>query len=220
MATQGTDKVFGGTPYKRYPDPASPGTPNAYGLSPWSAFKARLSYFRDGVISPAETLTDNNITSILFTTDIPVIVLPICNDANFRTVMITQANNALTTALVSSTPGVSGGIAAIPVQGKVLSGYSGSGLDVPVMGFPVDFYIQSSGSEGSVTSADLMVVANGPVINGPVGPLDPNYGSSIAPFPILLFSQDYTEAMRAAGNQILDSNGSLAQIVGLWGIFY
>ena len=32
MATQGTEKVLGGTPYKRYPDPTSPGTPNAYGL--------------------------------------------------------------------------------------------------------------------------------------------------------------------------------------------
>ena len=217
MATQGTEKVLGGTPYKRYPDPASPGTPNAYGLSPWSAFKARLSLFRDGVISSADDIGDDkDIRSILFTTDIPVIVLPICNDANNRTVNITQANNTLTSEIVYQTPG-GGGTATIPVQGKVLSGYSGNGLTVPVMGFPVDFFPQTAGSQGPVTSLDLMVVANGPVINGPVGPLDPNFYNSNAPVPILLFVQDYTESMRAAGNQILDSNGYLAQIVGLWG---
>ena len=220
MAKDGTEKVFGGTPYARQTDPKVVGTPNAFGLSPWSAFKARIAEiargrFGEEVVSSTR-ISSSGVTAILFTTDIPVIVLPICTDDAAATTYITPAINALASVAAVTTVGGTDP-ASTPVRGKPVSGYTGAASNVPVTGFPAEFLVQAGGIEGVLSYADLMVVANSPVINGPVGPLDITESSAAAPVPILLLNTQYTEAIRANGNLLVVS-GLLYQVVGVWAL--
>jgi len=217
MAADGTEKVLGGTAYRRYPDPVINGTPNAYGLSPWSAFKARIASVDSGTVISNIRIEGAVVAAILFTTDIPVIVLPICTTETTATTYISSAINTLSSVAAVTTVGGAVPVST-PLQGKPVSGYAGAALDVFVTGFPVEFLVKGAGFEGALSYADLMVVANGPVINGPVGPLDLVAASARAPVPILLDTTNYTPAMRAGGNQFSDNLGNLYQIVGIWAL--
>ena len=221
MSTSGTEKVLGGTTYKRYPDPASPGTPNAYGLYPWSVFKAPICNFTaPDTITPVPDL--NNVSYVdllLFTSDIPAILELRATDTNTNLQFSAGAANTLGVNFLNTAPGGVGIFATIPVQGKVLSGYT-AGEGIFCTGFPAQGNVVPPGTEGAATYTEVFCIANSPVIASPVSSLLVAYNQSAAngfsPVPIIIAYDEYTAAIRDAGNLITLSDGSLYQVVGLW----
>ena len=171
MATQGTEKVLGGTPYKRYPDPASPGTANAYGLYPWSVFSAVICSYDAGTLSPYEGL--NNVYSVhllLFTSDIPAMLEFRATDLGTTLQFSSACVNTLSVPFLFTTPAGST-TPTIPVQGKVISGYAGAAVDVYCSGFPAAGNVVAPGESGAATYTELICTANAAVIAAPVGAL-------------------------------------------------
>ena len=220
MATQGTEKVLGGTPYKRYPDPTSPGTPNAYGLYQWSAFDALLTqgFSVDGIALPAANIGEGtDVPVLVFTSDIPAISRSLVTDSSAQLQYSRIAPNTLACPFVSATSGgpVGAGV-TIAQYGQVLSGYTGGAYyEVYVTGFPLLITITTPATSNVQSTVFLQVIANSPVINGVVGPLLGN--SPSAPAPIILPAGGYTQAIKDNGN-IYQFNATAPQyqVVGLW----
>ena len=221
MATQGTEKILGGTTYKRYPDPASPGTANAQGLYPWSVFKAPICNF-NGTDTITPTIDLNNVSYVdllLFTSDIPAILELRATDTNTNLQFSAGAANTLGVNFLTTAPG-GGTFATIPVQGKVLSGYT-AGAGIFCTGFPAQGNVVPPGTEGVATYTEVFCIANSPVIASPVSSLSLAYKQSTAngfsPVPVIIAYDEYTAAIRDAGNIIsLTPDGELYQVVGLW----
>jgi hypothetical protein len=219
--SQGTEKILGGTAYKRYPDPASPGTANAQGLYPWSAFTATVCNFTTpDTITP--TIDLNNVSYVdllLFTSDIPAILELRATDTNTNLQFSAGAANTLGVDFLTTAPG-GGTLATIPIQGKVLSGYTAD-TGIFCTGFPAQGNVVPPGTEGAATYTEVFCIANSPVIASPVSALSLAYkqstSSGFSPVPIIIAYDEYTAAIRDAGNIIsLTSDGSLYQVVGLW----
>jgi hypothetical protein len=222
MATQGTQKVLGGTPYKRYPDPNVTGTPNQFGLYPWSAFDANLSLFNAGQIEPVPSIPVTSVVDLLlFTSDIPAILKVQTEAAGFQYVWYVFNNT--TSYIARTTPG---GATFVEIDyGQVASGYVGLNKDIYCSGFPAIFEVKAPGEASTGGTPIIQCIANGAVINAPVGPASPIflgvgpgvYGTPLAPLPIILLESDYTQAIRDAGNLIKDPvNSNLYQVVGLF----
>jgi hypothetical protein len=222
MATQGTTKVLGGTTYKRYPDPASPGTANSLGLYPWSVFKAPICAW-NGVDSPTlvpDLSNYDGVHLLLFISDIPALLELRATDtaAKLQFSAPGTANTLsvpfLFTTLGGTTP------STISTQGKVISGYTGAFAEVYCTGFPASGEVSAPGAEGVASYTEVICIANGPVISSPVSSLYIEYKQSSAdgfsPVPIIIGFLEYTAAIRDAGNLITLSDGSLYQVVGLW----
>ena len=224
MATQGTEKVLGGTPYKRYPDPASPGTPNAYGLYPWSVFKAPICSWNgtDEPIPQGDLHLENGVELLLFTSDVPSVLELRATDVGASLQFSAGGVNTLSVPFLFTT---SGGTtpATIPTQGKVIAGYTGGLADVYCTGFPAAGNVIAPGAEGAggvATYTDVICVANGPVISSPVSSLSFAFkqagNNAFAPVPVIINAYTYTAAVRDAGNLITAPDGSLYAVVGLW----
>jgi hypothetical protein len=225
VATQGTTKILGGTAYKRYPDPASPGTANAQGLYPWSVFKAPLcDYAEPGAKpNPYEGL-NAPVYLLLFTSDVPAILQVRTTDTGVLTGTSLQASstaaNTLSYPQLFTTPGGATS-ATITNQGQVLAGYTGPSADVFCTGFPAQGEsLVPGGGGGAATYTEVICLSNSSVIASPGSSLslafDQAASSAFAPVPVMILYGSYTEAIRDAGNIIKASDGSLYQVVGLW----
>jgi len=221
MATQGTEKILGGTPYKRYPDPASPGTANSYGLYPWSVFKATICSWNgtDEPVPQVNLQLESGISLLLFTSDVPALLELRATDKDTNLQFSAGAVNGLSvpflyTTLGGTTP------ATISTQGKVIAGYTGGLADVYCTGFPAYGKVAAPGVEGVATYTDVICVANAPVIASPVSSLSLDFkqqgNNAFAPVPVIIGAQTYTAAVRDAGNLITAPDGSLFAVVGLW----
>jgi hypothetical protein len=223
MAVKGTQKVLGGTTYKRYPDPNVSNLPNQFGLYPWSSFRARLGQFDgDGVIRPSGF--DDVISSIglLFLSDAPAVIRagydaggPFYYSDGVATLscdLVTQPGGATTVVL--------------DAFGQPAVGYAGAAKDVYCIGFPVFWYFDA------VVESDYALfveaTANGPVISSPLSGNEARHkrfpvtetGTGLT--PIILKSDDYTAAIKANNNVIVcaDFHGLYSSVsyvvVGLW----
>ena len=221
MATQGTQKVLGGTTYKRYPDPASPGTANASGLYPWSVFKAPICEFTapDTLIQLSGLSAVAYVDLLLFTSDIPAILELRATNTTTKLQFSAEAANTLGVNFLSTAPG-GGTFATIPVQGKVLSGYT-LVTGIFCTGFPArGTAVSPGGGEAAQAYEEVFCIANSPIIASPVSSLLLAYNqpaaNAFSPVPIIIGFIEYTAAIRDAGNLITLSDGSLYQVVGLW----
>ena len=222
MAADGTEKVLGGTRYKRYPDPVVKGTPNGYGLYPWSVFSAVICAWNDTdePIPQADLQLEDGVELLLFISDIPALLeLRATDTAAKLQFSAPGTSNTLSvpflfTTLGGTTP------ATISTQGKVISGYTGAFAEVYCTGFPALGEVSAPGAEGVASYTEVICIANGAVISSPVSSLYVEYKQSSAngfsPVPIIIGFIEYTAAIRDAGNLITLSDGSLYQVVGLW----
>ena len=230
MSTYGTEKVLGGTTYKRYPDPNVSNLPNQFGLYPWSSFRARLAQFDgNGVIQPS-VIADVASNGLLFLSDAPAIVR-----AGYDVGGPFYYSDG--TAVLSFLPGVQGlvtqpgGTTNVELNtfGEVAKGYTGAASDVYCIGFPVFLYYDPPTDPPPDEYALFVeVTANSPVINSPIsGNSDsrkrfPVSKTGTGVTPIILKSTDYTEAIKANNNVITcdDPIGAFASVsyvvVGLW----
>ena len=243
MATtySGTQRVFGGTRYRRFSDPLPSGGPSSYGLYPWSTFKARLGSTASGSFVSANNtaIPDGYIVNLLiFSSDIPAVASGRVTDTTTNLQYFNDVENRVSvpyfvTVAGGATPAVApAGTAGL--LGSVVTGYAGVSAvatSVPCSGFPARFTAlpagTAPGSNANIT--DLIVHANGAVISSPVsqnivGTADA--GSTLQPIPVILLNSDYTNAIRFSGstsataqygdNVILTAAGLLWQVVGLY----
>jgi len=222
MPTEGTEKVLGGTRYKRYPDPVVKNTANAYGLYPWSVFKAPICAWNgtDEPVLQVNLELESIIYLLLFTSDIPCFLELRATDEGTNLQFSAGAVNGLSvpflyTTLGGTTP------ATISTQGAVIAGYTGGLADVYCTGFPAYGKVIAP-MIGVATYTDVICVANGPVIASPVSSLSFDFkqegNNAFAPVPVIIESQSYTAAVRAADNLITAPDGSLFAVVGLWSV--
>jgi len=223
VATQGTKKVWGGTPYRRYSNPPVVGIGNSLGLYPWSVFKAAVCDWNGDTapVAQADLSSLGLIYLLLFTSDVPALLELRATDTGTNLqfsagfVNDLSVGGRLVTTAGGSTP------ATIPTQGKVLAGYTGGAADVYCTGFPATGSVVAPGVSGTSTYTEAICVANGPVIASPVSSLslayDQGKAATFAPVPILIPFVQYTAAVRDAGNLITAPNGALYKVVGLWG---
>ena len=224
---QGTQKVLGGTPAKRYPDPLVTNTPNAYGLYPWSAFRAPLVIITgEGQIEVVDGIEPSYIDLLLFTSDLPAICWLVAETSNSPPVVQFfnyVENNTVCQFLVAQPVG-SSGLATVANIGQVLQGYVGNlyGEYVFCTGFnarvqnPVTTPYGSG--EGVVSKYYVTCIANAATISSPISysqPFQPQ-GTLSAPEPVIVRADAYTQAMKDAGNIFVDSSGGVCLIVGLW----
>ena len=223
MAVKGTEKVLGGTRATRYPDPPVKGTPNGYGLYPWSAFRASLSNINaisQEMDFPNTAALDTpasikGVEFLLFTSDIPAILTAVSYDTvNYVSYPSSAYNSIASLYILSATKGGSTGVTGAQ-YGKVLSGYAGAGNTVFCTGFAANGAFHGPNGEQSDQYV-LECISNGPVISAPVGPITIYKGTTLAPIPVILTSADYKQAMYDAGNIYTAPSGRLFQIVGLY----
>jgi len=233
----GTQRVFGGTRYRRFSDPLPSGGPSSYGLYPWSTFKARLGSIATGEFVSANNtaIPDGYIVSLLiFSSDIPAVASGRVTDTATSLQYSNDVENRVSVPFLVT---VAGGatVAAADFLGKVVTGFagvSGAATSVPCSGFPARFTAvpPQGATTGDADITDLIVHANSPTICAPVsqnivGTADA--GSTLQPIPVILLNSDYTNAIRFSGstaataqygdNVILTSTGGkLWQVVGLY----
>jgi len=220
MAKNGTEKVFGGTAYKRDTDPKVVGTPNQFGLYPWSAFRAGLGFLdknsKEVTYEGAGSLDDLTVEVLLFTSDIPAISTGVSYKTSTGVSYPSPAENRFISAYILS-PTSGGAIGVTGLQyGKVLSGYAGVAQSVYCTGF-VNLVTYRAPNGETSTDYSFECLSNGPVISAPVGSNSIINGNTLAPVPLLLNATDYTQAMYDAGNLYTNpTNGYKFQIVGLY----
>jgi hypothetical protein len=223
MPTEGTEKVLGGTRYRRYPDPVVKGTPNGYGLYSWSAFNAYCAEVND-VTGVVEASAEPNTLLLLFLSDIPALLRAAAFDGS--SLLYTVAMNTLTSGLKTTMGGSTD--VTLDAFGQVASGYTGAAAQVFCTGFPVvtcSWPVREAASQYSIE-----VTANSPVVCSPVGgPTTDAFGEPLCGFsgtplgkgvsPIILRDSDYTEAIKANDNIIVSTDGTdnvAYVVVGLW----
>ena len=221
MATQGTQKVWGGTPYRRYSSPAVIGIGNSLGLYPWSVFKAPICAWNgvDEPIPQADLSNEIGIFLLLFTTDVPALLELRATDTGTNLQFSAGAVNELSVPFLFTTAGGSTP-ATISTQGKVIAGYTGGLAEVYCTGFPAFGNVVAPGVSGVSTYTEVICIANGPVIASPVSSLSLDFkqegNNAFAPVPVIINAYTYTAAVRDAGNLIKAPDGSLYKVVGLW----
>jgi hypothetical protein len=209
MARQGTNKVFGGTPAKRYTDPSQSNLPNEYGLYPWSSFVATVVEVVDGAVVPY-TDSASSLQALLFTSDIPAKIVYYGSNIGGPP-QYGPGYNELS-AFVSKTKGVFAG-ATITAFGEVVKGYAGAAYDVYVSGFP----IAAQTAVGEFYFIDC--TANSPNICSPIGNSrvgELNFGTPVGKgsTPILIKYDQYTQAIKD-NNNIIEQAGYSYIVVGL-----
>ena len=221
MAKQGTQKVLGGTTYKRYPDPNVTGTPNQFGLYPWSAFRAALgfvdvdgsiTYYQDGLLDRSDS---SACEFLFFVSDIPAVATAVSYDTLKRVAYPSTIENKFSsTSILAPTSGGAAGVTGLK-YGKVLSGYAGASKQVFCTGFSAvaSFY---GPNEAVSNQYAVECLCNSPVVCSPVGSNSISKGNVLSPISLILNDTDYTQAMYDAGNLFTDSSGYLFQIVGLF----
>ena len=227
MATYGTQKVLGGTRFRRYFDPKIKNTANEFGLYQWSTFRAYYAV-RDavtGVVSAAARPETTTMLSLLFLADFPALVrvgLHLYPGAPANVpVQYGLVQNTLRSGL-KDTP--TGSPVVIDAFGQVAAGYT-QGNSVHCTGFPV--YADWPDSDDITSQWLIEATANSPVICSPIGgsPLTPLYfgfagtpvGKGVS--PIILQDTAYTEAIKKNDNVIVSTNGTedvAYVVVGLW----
>ncbi len=223
MSTQGTKKVWGGTPYRRYSNPPVVGIGNSLGLYPWSVFKAPICRWNgtDAPTTVEDLHLEPAVELLLFTSDIPAFLELRATDTGTNLQYSAGCVNTLSvpflfTILGGTTP------ATITAQGKVISGYTGEFAEVYCTGFPASCLVLAPGAEGRATYTEAICIANGPVIASPVSSLLLDYGQEAEAFgavPVIINAYTYTAAVRDAGNLITaTNNGRLYKVVGLWSL--
>lgn len=219
-----SQKILAGTPYKRYPDPNVKGTPNQFGLYPWSTFRAKLMLIdNNGYVAPA--LSGQCSEALLFTSDLPAIVTAWYFTSGFSpTLILANIENSLTSNILSASSGGSPGV-TVSAFGEVAKGYAGASHNVECSGFTV----AKTFSSIPLKDTHLDCIANASVICSPLGRNNYSTGSSITAAdkrgtnPIILRASDYTQAIYDNGNIISEVfpfgpsgyNGSWI-VVGLW----
>jgi hypothetical protein len=220
MATYGTQKVFGGTQHKRYPDPRIKGTANEFGLYQWSAFRASMGNVNtsNGEMDYANTnALDNPLELLLFVADVPAILTGVGFDATTNLSTLAPFTNKRSSNYILSA--TSGGSAPVgPANyGTVLFGYAGPTNTVFCSGFSANGeFLPVGGTQGTVTRYTLECLCNSAVINAPIASLKPNSADVFAPNAVLLKSSDYTQAILDAGNVYTSPTNKVSQIVGLY----
>ena len=216
MATQGTEKVLGGTPYKRYPDPSVKNTANEFGLYPWSVFRAlfvQRAPVTNLIVSADPTPGAPRSYCLLFLSDFPALARTAAlYNATYYTYY--DCRSFLTSGLTTEPGG--GALVTVPAYGQVAAGYTGDTGQVYCTGFSV------KASYGNITVPPseyfIEVTANSPVINTPIG--DAKWtpvGKGVT--PVILKATDYTAAIKAADNIIVSTDGAndvAYVVVGLW----
>ena len=222
MATYGTQKVLGGTRYKRYFDPKVKNTANEFGLYQWSTFRAYYAQREDvtGVVVP--WYQPNSLT-LLFLSDFPALARVGLHLIPGTGVSVTYGlvENTLATGL-KATP--SGSYITLESYGQVATGYT-NGNNVACTGFPVQ--ADHPESDDNTAQRFIEVSANSAVICSPIGGI-PNSGIKFAfsgspvgkgVSPIILRDLDYTDAIKQNDNVIVSNDGfeDVAYVVvGLW----
>jgi hypothetical protein len=225
--------VLGGTSYPRYADPLVTGKSNADGLYPWSCFRARFANYAGSEVTPTVTFNPgsgglNQVNLLLFTSDIPAsgYIATAATGLSVRPVApAAKVGVAGTPAFFKATPG---GTDVTVAAGQVGVGYVYNALattdankNIYVAGFPA-----VAASNESV-SAELWLWANSPNICSPVS--FQNWDSVLTAtaatsgaLPIILQYADYTQAIRDAGNIIVNTTGGAIgatfQVVGLYSV--
>jgi len=219
---QGTTKILGGTPYKRYPDPNVKNTANEYGLYPWSTFRAYYAE-RDAETGVVSATTGPERFTLLFLSDFPALARVGLYVAGVSGAGVTYGlvQNTLDSGLQTSP---SGSLGTLDAFGQVAAGYS-RGNDVYCTAFPVVADLPET--KEPLAQYFIEVSANSPVICSPIG------GNLTGPFafgftgtpvgkgvsPIILRDIDYTDAIKANDNVIVStySGEDVAYVVvGLW----
>ena len=230
MATQGTEKVLGGTTYKRYPDPNVSNLPNEYGLYPWSSFRARLAQFDGSGVIQISLITDVSSSLLLFLSDAPSMTRA-GYDAG-GPYYYSDGDAALSCGLAApfgcglvTQPG-GATLAQLDAFGKPAVGYTGAANDVYCVGFPALFYFYQPIESDYALFVEA--TANGPVVSSPLSgnargnKRFPVTKTGTGLTPIILRSTDYTDAIKANNNIIVcdDLYGTYASVsyvvVGLW----
>ena len=224
MPTEGTEKVLGGTPAKRYPDPVVKNTANPNGLYPWSAFRAPLATVVDDGIEVPFNLEQIRIDLLLFTSDLPAIcwlVAEADQDSSTRVQFFNYVENNTECQFLYADPTATS-LATVANIGQVLRGYVNNYLNIVYCtGFnarvPFPVTVPYGSTEGQKTRYYVACVANGATVNGPIAYSQRfPQGTLSAPEPVILYAPHYTQAMKDAGNIFVDRFGNVCLIVGLW----
>jgi hypothetical protein len=218
MATDGTEKVLGGTRYQRYPDPNVSNLPNAYGLYPWSMLYARLSYIDgSGVVQPINGILNSaavTVSMLLFVSDIPVIGQLKCYHTGATNApYLNDITNEVSAPFLVTTQG---GATVVTVDiGKVAQGYTGPSRAVRCTGFPTAGSLRVAGLGTQTTDeVSAFVWANNAVMSAPVSQMKDG-GSTLVPQPIILFAEQYGPDFLTDDNIFTDTAGKKWLIGGL-----
>jgi hypothetical protein len=211
-------KILGGKPYKRYPDPNVSNLPNQFGLYAWSVLYAHLSYIDDaGAVQNVNGITNLSATTaqlLLFMSDIPVLGQMKCYHTGATNApYFNDVNNELSTPFLVTT---TGGATAVTVDiGEVAVGYTGPSRAVFCTGFPASSRIRVAGLPAQTTDEIAVLSwANGATLNGPVSQ-NKDEGSTIVPQPIILWTEQYAASIPANDNIFTDTAGKIWLVVGL-----
>ena len=189
--------------------------------------------------SGGSELNQQQVNLLLFTTDLPIIAQAYVRGADTARYNVQPIQNvlALPIAFIGDAPsGFIGGV-AVSNYGEVLNGYTapvGPVDGVAVSGFPARLYdlvntpltsvVTVVGLEGtvvadSVESLAVLCIVNSGSIAGVIGPLFCSQSDTAipgAPTPIILRSNQYTQAIKDNGNLCVTENGDQGQVVGLY----
>jgi hypothetical protein len=220
--------VLGGTSYPRYADPLVTGKSNADGLYPWSTFRARFATYNGSAVDASSTVTFATTYNILlFSSDVPAAGYLAAGATGAPGISVTPAAKvgvAGTPAFFKATPG---GTDVIVAAGQVGVGYvynsaatTDANKNIYVAGFPA-----AVASYALPAAVELNVWTNSPNICSPVS--FQNWDSVLTAtaatsgaLPIILQYADYTQAIRDAGNIIVNTTGfatgATYQVVGLY----
>jgi hypothetical protein len=226
--------VLGGTSYPRYADPLVTGKSNADGLYPWSTVRARFATYSGSVVDATTSLDSETgaVHVLLFTSDIPAvgyIAAAAAGVPNRPLAPSAQVGTTGTSAFFKATPA---GTDVIVAAGQVGVGYvynaaatTTANQNIYAAGFPAELGLPSV---TPLANAELWLWANSPNICSPVSfqNWDAQAGLTTeaerlasGALPIILLYSQYTQAIRDAGNTIVNTAapiGSTYQVVGLY----
>jgi hypothetical protein len=226
--------VLGGTSAPRYADPLVTGAPNQDGLYPWSTFRARLATYDGSAVTAAVSVAAagdpgaGSVNLLLFTSDLPA--------------QGYLANSFTAVPARPARPEAQVGVAGAPAffktlpssstdvtvsAGQVGVGYVATGTAAPndyisTTGFPATVQVPLE----VVTYAELWLWANSPNICSPISrqnwdTVNTSTAATSGALPIVLLYSQYTQAIRNAGNIIVNTTGAIGatyQVVGLYSI--
>lgn len=212
---------FAGKPAPRRPDPVVP-VSNGNGVSPWSVFRAFYAKFSGSNLINELTVGNGlsgyntSVNAVLFTSDVPAILTASALTNNSVIVSCPVINALNTSGILVTSLGGSTSV-TIPAYGQVAQGYAGASKDVLCSGFPISGTV-NGGAAGLQYYLDC--VANGAIVNSPVGNIGIAAGSSstakgLGATPVILKSTDYTNAIKA-NNNIIEDVQSTYIVVGLY----
>ena len=222
--------VLGGTSYPRYADPLVTGKSNADGLYPWSTVRARFASYSAGAVNLEGDFSATDVHLLLFSSDIPAVGYLAPTATGTPGAPVAPAAKIGTTGTPAFFKATPGGTDVTVAAGQVGVGYVYNALattdadkNIYVAGFPATSDVP--GGPGSISKADLWLWANSPNICSPVSFQNWNdvvtaTAATSGALPIVLLYTSYTQAIRDAGNIIVNTTGvatgATYQVIGLW----